>query len=158
MKVRDIMESPAPTITPDTPVARVASAILGCAAPGLPVVDGTGVVVGLVTQRDLVAKHARLHLPWYFGFLGGAIPFERDRTEEDLRRILAVTARDLMEEHFVSVPPDMDVDDAAALMVDRDADPLLVVDGDGLAGLVSHANIIRLLLAEETGSDEAADV
>lgn len=149
------MTTPAPSVTPDTRVADLARALLQDGTVCLAVIDGDGSLLGAVTHSDLVAKHARVHVPRYLGFLGGVIPFETHRTEEDLRRILAVTAADLLSEDVPSVGPDTEIDDAATLLVDEKAEALFVLDEDELVGLLTMADIIRLLVLEEADETSA---
>ncbi|GAC1443006.1 MAG: hypothetical protein NVSMB52_00850 [Chloroflexota bacterium] len=153
MKVRDIMMPPS-GVTTDTRVTDAARRVLSEGLSGLPVLGESGEVLGLVTQRDLVAKHARIHAPTYIGILGGIIPLNTHRTDEDLRRVFSVTVGDLMTTDPVMIGPDMEVDDAAGEMVDEDADPLLVVEDGRLVGTVSHSDIIRLLILEESNEQE----
>ena len=54
--VRDVMTSEALTTTPETPVAEVAQLLLARGLGGLPVVDGTGSLVGMVSDLDLIGK------------------------------------------------------------------------------------------------------
>jgi CBS domain-containing protein len=122
---------------------------------GIPVVDSSGSLVGLVTEADLVTKHARIHVPTYLGILGGIIPLERRHSDEEIRRALAVCAEELMETDIVTVGPDDDVDQAATLMIEEDADPIPVVENKKLIGLVGRADVIRLLLIEEETSEPA---
>ena len=112
--------------------------------------------MGVVTQRDLIAKHATVHLPIYFSLLGFTIPLEQSRTEADVKRALAVCARDLMEAKYPSVHPDMEVDDAAQIMVDEDANPVPVLENGRLVGMLTDADIIRLLIIEESDDDRSA--
>jgi CBS domain-containing protein len=156
MKVREIMTSPAPVVSPDTRVGDVARLVLERGADGVAVVDVDGRLVGVVTENDLVEKHARFHAPWYVGFLGGVLPIDSERNEDHLRHVLSVTAAELMTRDPVTVSPDSDVDDAATVMVDRGIEPLVVVDGDTVVGLVSHADVIRLLVVEESDDDSAS--
>lgn len=149
MIVRDTMTSPVTTIRADTKVAEIARLMLEHHLSGLPVVDENGHLLGLVTERDVVAKHARVHLPTYFAILGTWLPLETRRTDEDMRHVLAVTARDLMESHPVTVTSATGIDDVASLMVDKGANPIPVVDDGRLVGVVGHADIIRILLHEE---------
>ncbi len=155
MNVREIMQSPAPQVHRDARVGDMASEILKSGLPGLPVVDETGRPIGVVNQRDLVAKHAKAHLPTYIGFLGYVMPFETHRMDEEVQRVLGVTAGDLMEERFKEVGPDTDVDDAATIMVDDKVDLLLVTENDRLVGVLSDADIIRLLVIEESDADQS---
>jgi CBS domain-containing protein len=155
MKVRDIMTTPAPSVAPDTRVSEIARAMLADQTLCLAVVDSDGSLLGAVTQTDLVAKHARVHVPRYLGFLGGVIPLETHRGEEGLRRILAVTAADLLSEDVPSVAPDTEIDDAATLLVDERAEALFVIENDDLVGLLTKAHIIRLLVLEEADDNSS---
>lgn len=152
MKVRDVMGAPI-MIAPDTKVDAVARQIVEASLPGLPVTDSSGSIIGVVTRTDLVTKHARVHVPRYLGILGGVIPLETHRTEEDLRHILGVTAHDLMSEDIHTVAPDAEIDDAATMMVDARTDQLLVVENDELVGILTDTDIIRLLILEESDDD-----
>ena len=58
MKVRDVMTTQLVTVTPDTPYkAIVERSVLGDVS-GVPVVDSSGQLVGIVTEADLVSKEA----------------------------------------------------------------------------------------------------
>jgi CBS domain-containing protein len=153
MKVRDIMNAGAPTVEPDASVAEVTSTMLDLNLPGLPVVDRSGRVLGIVTETDLVHKHARLHLPRYIGILGGVVPLDMHRTDEDMRRIVGVKAQEIMTTEVIQIAPDDDVDDAATLMVERGANPLIVIENGRVVGVLSRTDILRLLVIEERDVD-----
>lgn len=157
MSVREIMKSPAPQVSVDAIVGDVARAVLDGSAEGVIVVDTDGTLAGIITERDLVERHARPHAPVYLGILGTILPFDTHRTDEDMRHILGVTARDLMTEDPVTLEADATVEDAATLMLDKHANPLVVMEGDTVAGLVSHADIVRLLIIEESDDAVPAD-
>ena len=52
LTVADVMSSPVITVTPDTPIWRVADLMLQHKIGGLPVVEG-GRVVGVITESDI---------------------------------------------------------------------------------------------------------
>lgn len=156
MNVRDIMTVEVQTVSPETRVSDIARTVSETAAPVIPVVSTEGRVLGAVSQFDLVAKHARVHVPRYLGFLGAVIPIDTHRTGEELRHVLSVTAADLMSTDFPSVSPETEIDDAASLMVEEKVDALLVLENDRLAGVLTQMDIIRLLVLEEA-DDGAAD-
>jgi CBS domain-containing protein len=148
MKVRDVMSPLQVAVGPDARVAQVARLLLDRNLTGVAVVEGEA-LVGLITRRDVVTKHAHIHLPVFIGLLGYVAPLELPGSREEVARALAVTASELMETDVVTIEPDAEVDDAATLMVDKDADPIPVVENGRLIGIITMADIIRLVLVEE---------
>lgn len=157
MNVREIMTSEVVTVRPRTRIGELVRLVLDRGLSGLPVIGDDGSVIGVVTERDLVTKHARIHVPTYVGILGGVIPFGTRHMDQEARRVLAVTAEELMTREPVTVAPDADVDDAATLMVEEGADPILVVADDRLAGIVTARDILRLLLVEEESNGPSSE-
>lgn len=155
MKVRELMTAPAVTVGPTDRVARVAHLMVEGHVSGLPVVDSNGKLLGLVTQEDIVTKHANVHTPTYLGFLGYSLTLGTREVDEEMRRVLAVTASDLMSEHVASVAPDADIDEAATQMVEKHVNPLPVVENGRVVGVISHADILKLVLSEEEDGDQA---
>ena len=149
MNVSDIMSRDVVTVRADTSVANVVRTMLDGGLSGVSVVNEAGAVIGMVTQHDVVTKHAHPHVPLYLGILGTAVPLFRSDSEEEIRRVLAVTARDLMSE-VRAVPSTMDVTDLADLMVEKAVNPVPVVDGGALVGVVGYSDMLRLVLAEES--------
>jgi CBS domain-containing protein len=52
--VADLMWTPVPGVAPDTDIRRVARVLLDTGLPGLPVVDGLGLVIGFVSRSDIL--------------------------------------------------------------------------------------------------------
>jgi CBS domain-containing protein len=152
--VRDIM-TPSPfAVGPTASVSEVAQALVSSHARGVPVVDAENNFLGLVTERDVVAKQARLHLPIYIGFLGLVAPIELPHSHEDVEHALAVNAEQLMETNVVTAVPTSTIEDVATLMVDEDVDAIPILDGKRLVGLVNRLDLVRLVVVEER--DDAA--
>ena len=151
MQVREIMTREVITVRSDTSVIAIARILRDNAISGLPVVDAEGRVIGIITELDLIARHARPHFPTYFAFLDSIIYLESTkRYRESMRHILATTAGELMTTPVVTVGPDMDVQDLATLMVEEHVNPVPVVeDEDRLVGIVSHTDVLELLFRAE---------
>jgi CBS domain-containing protein len=128
-----------------TSVADVARLMVQHAISGIPVVED-GRVVGMVTERDLVAQEMDVDAPAYGTFLDAVFKFPWDKSDDELRHILATSAGQLMSSDVVTVSPATTVREAAGLMYKRRLNPLPVVDSQGrLVGIVSRSDIIRLL-------------
>jgi CBS domain-containing protein len=152
MKIRDIMTTEVVVAHPDTSVNLVARLMSGRGISGVPVVDH-GKVVGIVTELDLILRNTRLEPPAFFQLLDARIPLETPgHYRERLRHMLGTEARDVMTEEVVTAAPDDDLEALADLMVKRRKNPVPVVDGDRLVGIVSRSDIIAMMARDiETG-------
>jgi CBS domain-containing protein len=157
MQVREIMTRDVVTVQPASPVTTVARLFREKAISGVPVVDDEGLVVGIITEVDLIARHARPHFPAYVQFLDSIIYLQGTRRYRDsMRRILATTAAELMTSPVLTVNPAVDVQDLAALMVERRVNPVPVVDDeDRLVGIVSHTDLLQMI--ERVEASEIAE-
>lgn len=148
-RVQLIMTSDVITVTPDTSVADIAHLIWENKISSLPVVED-GRVIGIVTDFDLITREAEYDAPVFFSFLEAYFRIPGTGDEEQLRRILAINARDLMSSPAMTVGPDESVQEAATVMYDQRLNALPVVDDDGaLLGIVTRADIVRLMVADE---------
>lgn len=156
MKARDIMTTDVVTLAPDTPIPRIARLFVRFGISGAPVVEG-GQVIGIVTERDLIARHARPSSPLYLPLLDAKIPLRGGREyREIVRRILGLTARDIMTTPVKTVDADADLEEVATLMVEGKANPVPVLSGGKLVGIIGHTDLIRHLEeAQEPEEPEA---
>ena len=156
MQAKEIMTSPVFTVAPDTPVAHIARLLREKHISGVPVVDDTGRVVGIVTELDLIKRHARVHFPIYLPFLDSLIFLESPRRyQEDVRRVLGATARDIMSQPVRTATPETEVEEIATLMVEERNNPIPILDAQGeLVGIVSHTDVVRLVEQAEAGGSE----
>jgi CBS domain-containing protein len=151
------MTSDVVTVTPDTSVDEVARLIWEHKIGSVPVVEN-GHVVGIVTDYDLITRETDYDAPVFFSFLEAYFRIPGTGDEEQLRRILAISARQLMSSPSVTVGPDDTVQDVATLMYDKRLNALPVVDDDNaLVGIVTRADIVRLMVADENLFERLGD-
>ena len=113
MKVREIMTSNVISVREDTPVREVAHILDQKRISGVPVCDGDGHMVGLVSEYDLIAKPE------------------------------AQTAAEAMTRDVISVMGDTGVDEVRFLLVNRRIKRVPVLEGQRLVGIVSRADLVR---------------
>ncbi|HVC34319.1 MAG TPA: CBS domain-containing protein [Chloroflexota bacterium] len=151
MQVSDLMTRQVITVQPETPVAEIARAMVQHDVSGVPVVDHDGNLVGIVTETDLVVQNANVHFPTFLQILDARIYLSDTRHfEDELRKALGTVAADVMTREVETVKPNDDVSVAATLMVDKDLNPIPVVENGKLVGIISRSDIIRHILAQET--------
>ncbi len=137
--VKDLMTTPVVTVTPQTPFKEIVARLAQHRVSAVPVVDDAGLVLGVVSEADLLLKEefpdpdADIPLFWT----------KRRRLERD--RAAATTARDLMSIAVVSIAPDATVAEAARRMHTAGVKRLPVLDEGGrLVGIVSRADLLKV--------------
>jgi CBS domain-containing protein len=148
--VRDIMDTDPATVRPETPVEEVVSTLRRHELPGLPVVDGEGRVVGMITEADLVLPDddGDLHIPHYINLFGGTIFLEPlGRFEKRLRKAFASNAADMMTADPDTVSPDTTVQEAARIIHESGHNRLPVVEDGRLVGVVTRVDVLGALAA-----------
>ena len=147
MKVREIMTTDVVTVRRDTSVNDIARLMSEQDISGIPVVDDAHHVIGIVTELDMIVRNTRLEMPAFVQVLDLArIPLERPGHYRDrLRHMLGTRAADLMTETVVTIGPDAEVEALAELMVKRRFNPVPVVENGVLVGIVSRADLIRMM-------------
>ncbi len=145
MKACDIMTTDVVTLTPDAPIRYIARTFRRLGITGAPVVEA-GEIIGVVTEIDLIARHARPHSPLYLPLLDAKIPLRGQREyRETIRRIVGLTARDIMTSPAKTVAADADLEEVATLMVESKANPVPVLEEGRLVGIIGHTDLIQHL-------------
>ena len=148
LKVKDIMTKDIITVTPDTEVVKAAKILLEKRINGLPVVDDSGKLVGILCQSDLIAQQKSIPIPSLFTLLDGFMPLTiMKRIDKEVEKIAAIMVEQAMTPKPVTVDPNTDIEDAARLMVDKNYHTLPVLDGGKVVGIVGKEDILKTLLS-----------
>jgi len=132
MLVRDRMTSDLTTITEDTSVKDALDLIRSQAFRHLPVVDETGRLVGITTEKDLVYASPSPDL--------SLSVFEIDYL------LSRMSVGQVMKRDVVTVSPDLPIEEAARVMIDHRIGCLPVVEGGELVGIISDTDIFRVFV------------
>ena len=149
-RISEIMDSSPATVAPDASVGLVVATLREHQLPGVPVVDGDGMLVGIVTEADLVLpdQDGDLHIPHYVNLFGGTVFLESlHRFEERLRKAFAANAQDMMTRDPDTVSPDTSVREAARLIHETGHNRLPVVEDGRLVGVVTRLDVLGALAA-----------
>lgn len=148
MKVRDIMTCKVITCKADTKVNEIAKKLIKYDITGMPVVEGEK-VIGIVTEADIIMQKAKIHIPSYIQLLDSFLYLEDPKeVEEELKKILGVRASEIMTPDVITISPDASVSDLATLFEEEHINPVPVVKDGRLVGIVSRADIVKLLARE----------
>ncbi len=149
MQVRDIMTKDVETVSPETKVTEVAKIIFEHNFNGLPVVDEENKVLGLISETDLLAHDSiGIHIPSFVKFLSDFDVLKTAKGEEkkNLEAIVNATAESIMNREYIFANPETPFTELMALFNEKHANPIPVIDGDGiLAGIVARSDIVKLV-------------
>jgi CBS domain-containing protein len=141
--VRDVMTTDVVTVGPDATYDALVDLLLTHDVSGLPVVDADGVLVGLVSEADLVSREAYGHVrrrP-----LSLVADHLHDRDPAWVRKASGTTARTIMTRAVTTASPDDELRVAARAMLESGFKRLPVVSTDGrVAGIVSRRDVLAL--------------
>ncbi len=147
LKVKDIMTRELITVSPETEVVHATKLLLENRINGVPVIDETGKLVGILCQSDLIAQQKKLPIPSFFTILDGLIPMtSMKQIEKQVQKITATTVAQAMTKNPVTVQPDTDIEEVAALMVDNNFHTIPVMDKGKLVGIVGKEDILKTLM------------
>jgi len=121
--VRDYMTRGLVTLTPQTEILRALHTLIEKDIAGAPVVDESGAVIGILTERDCmqVALNATYHSEY-----GGVVA-------------------DFMAKPAVSISPDEGLVDVVKRFIDTSYHRYPVVENGRLVGLISRRDVMRAL-------------
>ncbi|MFJ6015880.1 CBS domain-containing protein [Streptomyces sp. NPDC092952] len=142
LTVADVMSRKVVAVRPGAEFKEIVTAMDRWKVTALPVIEGEGRVVGVVSEADLVLKE-ELH-DRGLGFV------ERLRRPGAAARAGSGRAEDLMTSPAVTVGPDASLPQAARMMATRHVKRLPVVDPRGLIqGVVSRSDLLKVFLRSD---------
>jgi CBS domain-containing protein len=153
---REIMTSKVVSVAPDTPTREIAWLLRDKGISAVPVVDGDGAPMGMVSEGDLIGRdeHDReARRDWWLALLA-----EGETLGSDFLAQLQKSqskARDVMSSPVVTATEDTGADEIARLLAAYRIKRVPVVRDRRVVGIVSRADLLRALAAARFGPPPA---
>jgi len=144
LEARDIMTSDVLMVSPRAPLSEVAKAMLSRHISGLPVVDDSGRLIGIVSEGDLCRRaetSTGRRRSWWLELFSSEESGARDYLKEHGRRV-----EDVMSRRVISVEEAASVTDVAETLELHRIKRVPVMRGERLVGIVSRADLVRTML------------
>ncbi|HZO49564.1 MAG TPA: CBS domain-containing protein [Gaiellaceae bacterium] len=126
--VRDVMTPDPRTVTPETSVVEAARLLEQDDVGSLPVVDATGILVGMITDRDIAVR---------------VVAAGRDPRTTPVGEVASTNVSPAY--------PDEPLDEALEQMAYRQVRRLPVVDDDRVVGILAQADVVHEVKPKQAG-------
>jgi len=141
MNAHDVMASPVVTVKPYSSVREVAQLLLSRRISAVPVVDDQGMLVGIVSEGDLMHRAEAGTERRYSWWLR---PFVSDWAAADnYARAHASKVADIMVRDVITATPETPVQEIAAILEKNRIKRVPIVKNGQVVGIVSRANLIQ---------------
>lgn len=142
--VADVMTTRVHVASPLTPFKLIVRLVEENHVSAIPIVDHSGVPVGIVSESDLLLKERRRELEAETDLLH----LRKRRSER--AKAEGLVASDIMTSPAITIGDDAEIRLAARLMQQSNVRRLVVVDGRGrITGIVSRSDLLQVFLRSD---------
>ena len=157
MRAHQIMTRPVITVTPETAIVDAANTMLRKHVSGLPVVDGKGKLVGIVSEGDFIRRSeigTQRKRGKFLKFILGPGKAAADFVHEHGRKVA-----EIMTAQPLTISEDTQLEEIVGLMEKNGIKRLPVMRGDKIVGIVSRSNLLQAVasLARDVPDPTADD-
>jgi CBS domain-containing protein len=157
MRAHQIMTRPVITVTPETTIVDAANTMLQKHVSGLPVVDATEKLVGIVSEGDFIRRSeigTQRKRGRFLKFILGPGKAATDFVHEHGRKVA-----EIMTLEPLTITEDTVLETIVELMEKNNVKRLPVMRGDKIVGIVSRSNLLQAVasLAREVPDPTADD-
>lgn len=147
LTAKDLMSINVIAVTAETEVRELAKILAANRISGVPVVDGLGKVIGVVTESDLIFQNKKVHIPTAFAILDAFFFLEDpEKMEKEMMKMAGTKVKDIYTSNALTVRQDTPLEEVATLMAEKKVHTLPVLDANGqLIGVIGTSDIIRMI-------------
>jgi CBS domain-containing protein len=149
-KASDVMNTKVISILVGTMLNEVVKLLAGKHIGGLPVVDETQRVVGMITEKDLVEYASKVHVVSFMDSSGWVSPHtsmgEKVTKKQGFELLKTTPVEKVMSHKVITVMPETAATEVARLMKKKKVNRIPVVDRNGvLCGIIARDDLINYL-------------
>ncbi|WFS00406.1 CBS domain-containing protein [Rhizobium tumorigenes] len=142
MLAKNVMTTSVISIQPTASVRSAALSMIAHSISGLPVVDDDGLMIGIVTEGDLLRRVAVRAQDRHYDLPGPNDPPSLD----DYVHTHGWSVRDAMCSDIIKAGPDTDVREIAGIMLSHGIKRVPILDKGQLIGIVSRCDLLGMII------------
>ena len=147
--VSAVMSTPVFSVTPATPLQEAVQLMSEHHVSGLAVVDAAGVLVGELTEQDLMVRESGFEAGPYVMLLDAVIYLRNPLNwDKEVHQVLGSSVGDVMSGTPHSCSAELPLPAAAKLLHERGTQRLFVLNGEkNPVGVLTRGDVVRALAA-----------
>lgn len=148
--VSAVMSAPVLSVTADSPLQEAVKLMSDHHISGLPVLDQAGVLVGELTEQDLMVRESGFQ-PGPYVMLLDAVIYLRNplNWDKEVHQVLGSTVAEVMNTKVHTCSAGLPLPAAAGLLHERSTQRLFVLDdAKRPVGVLTRGDVVRALAAE----------
>jgi CBS domain-containing protein len=160
MRAHELMTTKVVKVGPEATRQEIARALIDHGISAVPVVDSSGVPLGMVSEGDLIGRNEpdrKLRRDWWLALLA-----EGETLNEEYVANLGgkgeATARDLMATPLISVQEDTEASEIAASLASYHIKRVPVLREGKIVGIVSRADLLRVIAPRRAEPTDSIDL
>ncbi len=144
MKARDIMHKNVITIGKEMTLKEAAVLMSNHGISGLPVVDDSGRIIGIIADSDILKYRQKINLPEYLRLLEFFIEeVDPESIQEDIRGILHKKVKDVMTTRLITVTEEAFIGQILSKFAEHHISRIPVVKENKLVGIIAREDVIK---------------
>ncbi len=144
---REIMTKDVITVTLETTVQELAQLLMENSIGGAPVLDGSGLLLGVVTESDLIDQKKKIHIPTMVTLLDSIFYLENpDKMAQEMKKFAGTTVGDILSKSPLTVDENTPLEEIATIMAEKQVHTLPVMKDEKLIGIIGKKDIIKTLI------------
>lgn len=154
MKARDIMTTNVVTVSPETDIAEAVRLMLERQISGVPVIDNSGRLAGILTEGDLMRRAELVtgRQSWWINPMSSP-----EQEAKAYVKAHGLKVKDVMTKEVVTIDEQEPLDRIAMVLEERGIKRTPVMRNGKIIGIVSRANLLRSLAAKKTSEFAPSD-
>ena len=144
MLVKDIMTTAVRAARPEDPIREIAATMCFHKFSGLPVVDASGMIVGVISEKDIL--HGMF--PKFEDLVASSGLVDFEELEREYQDVVNLKVRDVMSLKIITVEPKMPVLKAASIMFRNNIRRVPVKEDGRLVGIISIGDVHKAIFKQ----------
>jgi CBS domain-containing protein len=148
MKAADVMVSAVISVGPNARVEEVARTLLENRISAVPVIDGQGKLLGIVSEGDLMRRSEAgtgRRRSWWLEYFAGKQVLAAEYVKSHSHKVT-----DVMTRSVITATPETSLSDIATLLEKNRIKRVPIVRDEKVVGIVSRANLVQALASVPT--------